>query len=264
MMGGALGALLTPLLPNEGVGFWPMISMAAILGGTMRSPFTGIVFALELTHDVDSLLPLLLAVSVAYAVTVLVMKRSILTEKVARRGYHLSREYAVDPLETRFVREVMRTSIVALPLDGSLADLADARLGRDKTHGQGLFPVLDGERLAGVLTRADLARLRRSLQEQRDADADAALSDLLHRDPVVAYPDETLRTVAERMAGSGLTRFPVVRRDAPDRIVGMVALRDLLRARAHAVEEEQDSERMLRLRLVLPRRRRPVEGGRSA
>jgi H+/Cl- antiporter ClcA len=257
MMGGALGALLGLVLPNEGVGFWPMVAMAAILGGTMRSPFTGVVFALELTHDVGALLPLLIAVSVAYAVTVLVMKRSILTEKVARRGYHLSREYAVDPLETRFVREVMRTSIVALPLDASLAELPSARLGADGTHGQGLFPVMDGERMAGVVTRADLAHLRAAVEQR--GDAESLLAELLHRDPVVAYPDETLRTVAERMAGSGLTRFPVVERDAPDRIVGLVALRHLLQARAHAVEEEQQRERMLRLRFVLPRRRRADE-----
>ncbi|MEO8511505.1 MAG: chloride channel protein [Chloroflexota bacterium] len=263
MMGGALGALLALILPNEGVGFWPMIAMAAILGGTMRSPFTGVIFALELTHDVTALLPLLLAVSVAYGVTVLLMKRSILTEKVARRGFHLSREYSVDPLETRFVREVMRTSIVALPRDGELDGLVDARLGSDGTHGQGLFPVIDSDRMVGVLTRGDMTRVREAVREHRDAES--LLTQLLHRDPVVAYADETLRIVAERMAASGLTRFPVVERDAPDRIVGIVALRHLLTARAHAVEEEQQRERTLRLRFLLPRRRRgPKDGPRSA
>src|SRR4029078_13064106 len=88
----------------------PLGSMGASLGGTMRSPLTGVVFALELTHDVNMLLPLLVAVSMAHAFTVLVLKRSILTEKIARRGYHLSREYATDPLEILFVREGMRTA----------------------------------------------------------------------------------------------------------------------------------------------------------
>src|SRR5690242_17109067 len=92
MMGGALGGIETMFLPHEGAGFWPLVSMGAILGGTMRSPFTGIVFALELTHDVNMLLPLLLAVTIAHGFTVLTLRRSILTEKVARRGYHLSRE----------------------------------------------------------------------------------------------------------------------------------------------------------------------------
>jgi CBS domain-containing protein len=66
------------------------------------------VFALELTHDVNMLLPLIVAVTCAYAVTVLGVRRSILTEKIARRGFHVTREYAVDPLEILFVREVMR------------------------------------------------------------------------------------------------------------------------------------------------------------
>ena len=115
MMGGALGGLLSGILPNEGLGFWPLVAMGAILGGTMRSPFTGVVFAVELTHDVNVILPLLTASVIAHAFTVLTLRRSILTEKVARRGFHLSREYAVDPLEILFVREVMRSDIVVLP-----------------------------------------------------------------------------------------------------------------------------------------------------
>ncbi|HTC35165.1 MAG TPA: chloride channel protein, partial [Bryobacteraceae bacterium] len=78
MMGGALGGIEAMFLPNEGAGFWPLVSMGAILGGTMRSPLTGIIFALELTHDINVLLPLLVASVIAHAFTVLVLKRSIL------------------------------------------------------------------------------------------------------------------------------------------------------------------------------------------
>src|SRR5256885_604410 len=97
----ALGGIEALILPNVGAGFWPLISMGAILAGTMRSPLTGIVFAFELTHDPNVLLPLLVAGIMAHAFTVLTLKRSILTEKVARRGFHLSREYAVDPLDRK-------------------------------------------------------------------------------------------------------------------------------------------------------------------
>src|SRR3984957_11403594 len=126
MIGGALGGIEATFLPGEGAGFWPLIGMGAILGGTMRSPFTGVIFALELTHDVNMLLPLLLAVTIAHAFTVLTLRRSILTEKVARRGYHLSREYAVDPLEILFVREVMRTNVAAIPARLTAGELAHA------------------------------------------------------------------------------------------------------------------------------------------
>src|ERR1700757_544033 len=98
--------------------------MGAILGGTMRSPLTGVVFAFELTHDVNVMLPLLLAVTMAHGFTVLTLRRSILTEKVSRRGFHLSREYAVDPLEIIFAREVARRGVVVLPADARRQTIA--------------------------------------------------------------------------------------------------------------------------------------------
>src|SRR6266852_1433394 len=134
------------VLPNEGVGFWPLISMGAILGGTMRSPFTGIVFAVELTHDMNVILPLLVACVIAHFFTALTLKRSILTEKVARRGYHLSREYAVDPLEILFVREVMRTNIVVLPAAGALREIQQSLRAEDR-QAQRLLPVVNPEGL---------------------------------------------------------------------------------------------------------------------
>jgi CBS domain-containing protein len=241
MIGGALGSIEAMFLPHEGAGFWPLVSMGAILGGTMRSPFTGIIFALELTHDVNMLLPLLLAVTIAHAFTVLTLRRSILTEKVARRGYHLSREYAVDPLEILFVREVMRTNGAAIPAGLTARGLAQA-LHADHTvrHGQHLYPVVDGEqRLMGVVTRGDLERFTKGGPEPA------------HRDPVVAYPDEPLRVVAHRMSDTGLARFPVVNNDRERKLTGMVALSDLLRARTRSLEEERHRERVLRIHLPL-------------
>src|SRR3989442_3574587 len=154
LMGGALGGLEAIYLPPEGTGFWPLVSMGAILGGTMRSPFTGVVFAVELTHDVNMLLPLLIAVTLAHATTVLALRRSILTEKVARRGYHLTREYSVDPLEILFVREVMRPNVAVLPADLPLAGLTRWLEADGRTRRERLYPVVDAERrLLGVVRR---------------------------------------------------------------------------------------------------------------
>jgi chloride channel protein, CIC family len=114
MIGGALGALEGQALPHVFAGFWAMAGLAAVLGGVMRSPFTGIVFTLELTGAWDSLLGLVVASVSAYALSTLVLKRSVLTEKVARRGIHLTREYSTDPLEVFFAHEVM-TSAAAPP-----------------------------------------------------------------------------------------------------------------------------------------------------
>ncbi len=252
MMGGALGALEARFLPHQGAGLWPLVSMGAILGGTMRSPFTGVVFAIELTHDFDALLPLLVAVVVAHGFTVLAMSRSILTEKVARRGYHLSREYAVDPLEILFVREVMRSNVAAIPADVSRAELAARLHAGEDGAGQRLYPVVDQERrVIGVVTRHDLERLAAGWGV---AEVGPRLSDLVKRDPVVAYPDEPLRAIAYRMAETGLTRFPVVERGADPRLLGVVSLADLLKGRTHTLEAELRRERVLSLHLAFPRR----------
>jgi H+/Cl- antiporter ClcA len=247
MMGGALGGLEAGVLPFEGVGFWPLVSMGAILGGTMRSPFTGIVFALELTHDVNMLLPLLVAVTIAHGFTVLLLPRSILTEKVARRGFHLSREYAVDPLEILFVREVMRTNTVAIAADTPLDLLRQAlhgSPGSPERRPQRLYPVVDGEGvLAGVVTRREL----QTLVESGAAPSVGAFVRDTTRTPTVAYPDEPLRVVVYRMAGTGLTRFPVVERGRHGRLVGMIALTDLLVARTRNLEAEERRERLFAL-----------------
>ena len=251
MMGGALGGMEAMFLPHEGAGFWPLVSMGAILGGTMRSPFTGVIFALELTHDINMLVPLLLAVTIAHAFTVLTLKRSILTEKVARRGYHLSREYAVDPLEILFVREVMRTNIVALPAEGTIAELTASLNVDHERKAQLLYPVVDQEgNLRGTITRNSVYGLL------HDGPPPATrLSEVAGKEPVVAYAGEPLRVVVNRMAETGYTRFPVVDREGGTKLVGMIALHDLLHARTRALEEEKRRERMLRIHLPFGPRR---------
>jgi H+/Cl- antiporter ClcA len=244
MMGAALGGVEAAFLPAAGAGFWPLVSMGAILAGTMRAPFTAVVFALELTHDVNVLLPLLVAGMLAHATTVMLLKRSILTEKVARRGFHLTREYATDPLEVLFVREVMRTQIVALPAEATMEMLRDILIREPAERGQHLYPVIDGERrLKGVVTRKRLRELTES------TGARLSLGDVL-RTPVVASLDEPLRAVVFRMAETGFTRLPVAE---DGRLAGMVSLSDLLMARVRSLHEERTRERVLRLRLPFGR-----------
>jgi CBS domain-containing protein len=242
MMGGALGGLGAMFLPNEGAGFWPLISMAAVLGGTMRAPFTSIVFAFELTHDANVLLPLLVGSAIAYGFTVLTLKRSILTEKVARRGFHLSSEYAVDPLELLYVREVMQKEMMSIPSSALLRDvLSSTQLGRWQL--QRLLPVVDAEgRLTGVLTSGDL----HNWQEAQDGNLlTRPLIEFVRRGSVNSHPDEPLRIVVNRMAENGITRMPVVERET-GKLVALVTLEDLLKARTRHVEEERHREQVIR------------------
>ncbi|HZS49745.1 MAG TPA: CBS domain-containing protein, partial [Bryobacterales bacterium] len=198
-----------------------------------------------------------IACIIAHAFTVLVLRRSILTEKVSRRGYHLSCEYAVDPLEILFVREVMRTNIAALPADVKLDDLATSLRTSGGRGGQRLYPVVDKDHhLVGVVTRHNI---QKALRQSSDGPG-ARMADLVNPSPVVAYPDEPLRLVVYRMAETGLTRFPVVERGGHGKLVGMIALKDLLQARVRNLQEERRRERVLRTRIpFVSRPRRGTE-----
>src|SRR5207249_2930495 len=220
LMGGALGGVEALILPDAGLGFWPLVSMGAILGGTMRSPFTGVIFALELTHDVNVLLPLLVSVTLAHGFTVLALRRSILTEKISRRGYHLSREYALDPLEILFVRDVMRTAIVVLPASATLEQARELIRPTHKGHGQHLFPVVEDEtHVIGVVSRNYVLKL---FEESHGATCKQPLREIVSGEPVTALPDEPLRVVVYRMAETGFTRLPVVDPSDDKRLLGMI------------------------------------------
>jgi CIC family chloride channel protein len=184
MLGAGLGSLEARVLPDCGPGFWPLIGMGAILGGTMRAPFTGILFAMEITHDWNLLLPLAVAVTVAHAFTVLVLRRSILTEKVARRGYHLSREYAIDPLEVLFVREVMRPPVGKLP-EGPVAytdetlKMITYRMAEQRVYQLLVVDREDGSHQGIVALEDVLAARRRHLEEETRRERPLRLTMLL-------------------------------------------------------------------------------------
>jgi CBS domain-containing protein len=259
MMGGALGALDATFLPHQGPGFWPLISMGAMLAGTMRSPLTGVIFAFELTGDYHSILPLLIACVSAHAFTVLTMARSILTEKISRRGHHLSREYVVDPMEALAVEDVMRSNVTVFPAETTLAELEHVVHANASGHGQRVYPVIDAaRRLTGVVTRHDLQNI---LCQSPNGDSKPVRLDTVSSEPVVAYPDEPLRIVVNRMAATGLTRFPVVQRGEGCELAGIIGLQDLLKARELSLDDEHHRERVLRLRLPPSLRwRRPGRG----
>jgi H+/Cl- antiporter ClcA len=250
IMGGILGALVSTFLPGDKA-LWPLVSMAAVMGGTMRSPLTGVLFAVELTYDVRLLLPLLAASAVAHGFTVLVMKRSILTEKVARRGYHISREYAVDPLERLTAGEVMTSPVVTVPAALPVSRLVqDYFLGGKHKQHQG-YPVIDenGD-LLGVITKSNLldewlSLLVRGERGMANHDAPIITYDLLVGQPITAYPWESCRTVAERMAQAQVGRMLVVAPESPTKLLGVLTRSDLLTARAHLAEEEHRRERFL-------------------
>ncbi len=253
MMGGALGALEAQVFPAAGVGFWPIVGMGAILGGTMRSPLTGIVFAIELTHDLNLLLPLVIAVSVAHGFTVLVLRRSILTEKVARRGFHVTREYEVDILEVLFVRDVMKTELNVLQAAEPLASAFPQLERPSDDRSQHLYPVLDSDGLLmGAANYTELA-----VWAADPVRRERPLGELVERPEFTVFSDETLRTAVQRMAHTNVTRLLVVNPADSRHLVGKIALHDLLAARSRHLEEERRRERVLPWEYILPPPLRP-------
>jgi H+/Cl- antiporter ClcA len=239
ILGGGLGVLESTFFPGGSPILWPLISMAAILGGVMRVPFTAVIFALELTRDANALLPLLIASVSAYAFTVLVMKRSILTEKVARRGFHVLREYSVDLLEKNHVEDVMTRKVRTIP-----ATLAAEKIRPFYFHGslkhQG-YPVVDkDDHLLGMITQEDLSKGKMPGKKAYD---------LMNWRLIVAHPHETCRAAATRMARHKIGRLPVVAEKKPHQLMGLVTRSDLIKPNVAHFEEEEVREKLIKFKI---------------
>ncbi|MBV8667021.1 MAG: chloride channel protein [Burkholderiaceae bacterium] len=235
MMGAGLGVALGPWLPGGQPALWPLVFMAATLGGMMRAPIMATMFAFELTQDANALLPLLTASAVAYGFTVLLMPRSILTEKIARRGYHIYREYGVDPLERHQVAEVMEHKVDTLDAQLAVAPTLARHFGAQQRRRA--FPVV---RKGAFIGMVDRGMLLAAMNEP----SVAHLGDLFGANtPVFALPDETCRTVGARLAVHGLERLPVLENAQTRRLVGIISRSDLVKPSFALFDEEQQQER---------------------
>ena len=225
ILGGCAGFLIGQYLPGD-PGFWAMIGMAGIMSGVMRAPMTGALFAAELTNHLSALPETIAAGAAAYAISVLIMKRSILTEKIARRGRHILREDTVDALELLQAGQVMTRDPATLAGTMSLAQAVD--FFRDEALHRS-YPVVDeGGRLLGLVSRTDALRW----QQEGGGRLEAQLADVLSdASTLVAYPETPCGEVADMMVDSGTGRVPIV--DPQSRqVVGILSRQDLLKVRS--------------------------------
>jgi len=236
MIGGAIGALFGAGIGVGDPGLWAMVGMAAIMGGTMRSPFTGTVFVLEVSHDLNALPALLIGSVAALCVTVLLLKRSILTEKLARRGQHVAREYSVDLFELVRVADAMDPDPPIVESSVAVGALSDwiARADSPLSKRQATIIVDHTGRLAGVITRGDIMR---ALHEG-DA-AGRTVLEAASTDVEVTYPDETLQAAIGRMLKRDVGRLPVVEREGSGKVVGYLGRTDILAARKRVHDDEE-------------------------
>jgi H+/Cl- antiporter ClcA len=223
ILGGCSGLLIGQYLPGD-PGFWAMIGMAGIMSGVMRAPMTGALFAAELTNHLSALPETIAAAAAAHAISVLVMKRSILTEKIARRGRHILREYSVDALEFLQAGQLMTRDPKALPGDMPL-DAAARFFADEATHRS--YPVVDKQgRLLGLVSRTDA--LEWKVNRKTEGKLAEALSDASTQ---FAFPETPCGEVADIMVESGIGRVPIVEPE-DRRVVGIISRQDLLKVRS--------------------------------
>ena len=224
ILGGAAGFLLGQFLPGD-PGFWAMIGMAGVMSGAMRAPMTGAIFAVELTGQFNAIPCTIAAAGSAYAISVLLMRRSILTEKIARRGRHILQEYTVDPLDLLQASQIMTRDPATLP--GSMSvEAAVAYFATQAAHRS--YPVIDPQgRLLGLVSRTDALRWQIDRNRDQTSLADA-VSDAAQP---VAYPDTPSGVVADLIIESGIGRIPII--DPGSRhVLGILSRQDLLKTRS--------------------------------
>jgi CBS domain-containing protein len=233
-LGAGLGVVLGPYMPGGEPALWPLVFMAATLGGMMRAPLMAVLFAFEVTQDVNALLPLITACISAYGFTVLTMPRSILTEKIARRGRHIHREYGIDVLERHTVQEVMTRKLKTIDAATTVDNALASYFGPGQLHRA--FPVVQDGRYVGMLDRA-------ALLKHTGPGRDKPVGDLFGENiPVIALPDETCRAIATRLAVHHLERIPVVQNAESRELIGLVSRSDLVNPSQLLFDEEHNYE----------------------
>jgi CBS domain-containing protein len=196
-----------------------------------------------------ALAPLAAGCVVAHATTVLLLRRSILTEKVARRGHHIFREYAVDPFETMRVEEIMASPVQTVSADLPVGDAVAFFTDPVSPALHRSYPVVDDKgAVLGLVSRADALKWT-----SQGWPSGATVGDQVSDAPILsAFDDEPAGRLADRMADANIGRAPVLHRK-DGALVGIVARRDLLRVRAMAVRSEAKRERVLNLLPARPR-----------
>lgn len=229
-LGAGLAAVAGQLAPQVSIDprIGALVGMAAIFAGASRALLASVVFAFETTRQPMGLLPLLGGCTASYLISCLLMKNSIMTEKIARRGSRVPNEYTADVFETMLVREAMSVAVVTLSASDGPAEALARLISRGSALSHQGFPVMDGGRVVGVVTRWDLL-------EGATAKV-AAVRELVKRAPVVVSDSSSLREAADQLLRAGVGRLPVVSQDDPNKLVGILTRSDLLSAHERRLE----------------------------
>ena len=244
-LGSVLGAAVIAAFPHIGmdVRLAALVGMAAMFAGASRALLASVVFAFETTRQPAGLLPLLGGCTCAYLISALMMRTTIMTEKIARRGARVVVDYTVDYLDQVLVKDAASRKVVALRADDTVESVRSWLESRVEGTGHQGFPVLDKQGdLVGVLTRRDLF--------DPNAPTSVPLRDVLKRPPAIVYQDNSVREAADHMVSEDVGRLPVVTRDAPAKVVGWLTRSDMLSAHKRRLDAERNAEQAIEIRLI--------------
>jgi len=244
MFGNAFGQIVNGIFPQISAppGAYALVGMAAVFAGAARAPITAVIILFEMTDDYRIILPLMLATVISTILAEHLSKESIYTMKLARRGVHLERGNDIDVMQGVLVGEAMTTNVDTVSADMGLQDL---ELVFQETHHHGL-PVLDesGD-LFGVVTLQDLMGAGERGQLEGYTVRDIATQSVL-----TAFPDEPMWVALKRLGTRDVGRLPVVDRENPKRLLGMIRRNDIVRAYRVGISRRRDfQQRADRLKL---------------
>lgn len=234
MLGGAFEAVVSQVFPGltGPPGAYALVGMAAVFAAAGHAPITAVLILFELTGDYHIILPLMLTTVVATLVSQrLLGGESIYTLKLSRRGVRLEHGRDVDVLGALTVEQVMDLDVSAVPEDLTIGELNQRFLQRHKT---GLLVCDPGGGLSGIVAVSDLER---ALEAGRALETPVKEIATLGEQLQVAFPDETMGAALARIGSCGIGRLPVVDRQNPRLLLGVIRRADILRAYQLALSE---------------------------
>ncbi|HVN15361.1 MAG TPA: chloride channel protein [Anaerolineales bacterium] len=240
-MGGAFAVIINQIIPSANLSpaACALVAMAAVFGSSARATFAMMIFAFEITRDYNGILPLMLVCVIADGVAMYLMRNTIMTEKLARRGLHIPQDFEADVLQQISVGEIMDRQPGAVLSTMKVSELADyiARGDKTLTRHQG-FPIVDEEnRLVGIITWGDITQaIAANVAEQK------TVLEAGNSSPVVTYPDELMHDAVLKMLQNNIGRLPVVDRQSPLKLVGYLGRSAVMEARMRRLHEENVRE----------------------
>ncbi len=226
-----------------------LVGMAATFAGASRAFLASAVFAFETTCQPNGLLPLVAGCATSYLVASLTGKHSIMTEKIARRGIRTPAEYMPDPLEQVTVGEMASMPVVSLSAAQTVSAARAWLASNVEAARHQRFPVVDAKGiLVGILTRRDLGA--------ESASDGQTLRELLKRPRIFVYHDCTVRQATDHMVNHNIGGLPVVLRDEPTKLVGIVTRSDILSAYRRRIKQDETQRPAIRVSRLSKKLRR--------